>query len=104
MCLWIKENLGADTPLHFSRAFPMYKMISINPTPPQALENCRRIAQECGLKYVYIGNLAGNPAENTVCPKCGKVVIARQGYITSEINLAEGKCKFCGERIDGIWR
>jgi len=104
MCLWIKDNLGADTPLHFSRAFPMYKMTSINPTPPQALENCRRIAQECGLRYVYIGNLAGNPAENTVCPKCGKVAIARQGYIVTEINLSDGKCKFCGERIDGIWR
>ncbi|MDD2752023.1 MAG: AmmeMemoRadiSam system radical SAM enzyme [Candidatus Omnitrophica bacterium] len=104
MCLWIKDNLGAETPLHFSRFYPMYKMVSLNPTPVEVLENARRIALESGLKYVYIGNIAGNPAENTFCPKCKKIVIARSGYMVSEINLVDGKCKFCGERIEGVWR
>lgn len=62
MCLWIKENLGPDTPLHFSRAFPMYKLTSINPTPVETLERARQIALGCGLKYVYIGNVTGHPA------------------------------------------
>jgi len=26
MCRWIKENLGMDTPLHFTRFFPNYKL------------------------------------------------------------------------------
>ena len=26
MCLWIKKELGADTPLHFSRFYPLYKL------------------------------------------------------------------------------
>jgi len=104
MCLWIKENLGTDTPLHFSRAFPMYKLTSINPTPIQTLERARQIALDCGLKYVYIGNVGGNPAENTYCPKCKKIVIRRVGYMILENNLENGKCKYCGEKIEGVWQ
>ncbi|MDD4980846.1 MAG: AmmeMemoRadiSam system radical SAM enzyme [Candidatus Omnitrophica bacterium] len=104
MCLWIKENLGSDTPLHFSRAFPMYKLLSLNPTPVETLEKARRIALDCGLKYVYIGNVAGHPAENTYCPRCKKTVIKRAGYIIAENNLKNGKCKFCGEKIAGVWQ
>ncbi len=103
MCLWIKENLGSDVPLHFSRAFPMYRLTSINPTPVETLERARKIALDCGLKYVYIGNVAGNPAENTYCPKCGKLIIERRGYFILQNNIKDGRCKFCRERIAGVW-
>ncbi|MCK9604264.1 MAG: AmmeMemoRadiSam system radical SAM enzyme [Candidatus Omnitrophica bacterium] len=103
MCLWIKENLGADTPVHFSRSFPMYKLASLNPTPVETLEKARTIALDCGLKYVYIGNLAGNLAENTYCPKCKEMLIERRGYFILQNNIKDGKCKFCGEKIEGIW-
>jgi len=103
MCLWVKENLGADTPLHFSRFTPMYKLIALNPTPVETLEKARQIALDCGLKYVYIGNVPGHAGENTYCPRCKKIVIARSGFTVSEINLVSGKCKFCGEKIEGIW-
>jgi pyruvate formate lyase activating enzyme len=104
MCLWIKENLGPETPLHFSRFFPMYKLLYLNPTPVQALEKARKIALDCGLKYVYIGNVVGNPAENTYCPKCGKIVIERRGYFVVQDNIVDGKCKFCGYEIKGVWK
>jgi pyruvate formate lyase activating enzyme len=104
MCLWIRENLGQDTPVHFSRFLPLYKLIALNPTPVATLEKAREIALDCGLKYVYIGNVAGHPGENTYCPHCKKAVIKRVGYTITEINLIDGKCKFCGERIDGVWR
>jgi len=103
MCLWIKENLGADTPLHFSRAFPLYKLTNINPTPYDTLVKVRQIALDCGLKYVYIGNVGGNPAENTYCPRCKNIVIRRVGYTILENNLENGKCKFCKEKIEGVW-
>ena len=104
MCLWIKENLGADTPLHFSRAFPVHKLTSINPTPVETLNKARQIALDRGLKYVYIGNLGGNPAENTYCPRCNGIVVKRVGYTILSNDLTGGKCKFCGESIAGIWR
>ncbi|MFA5411306.1 MAG: AmmeMemoRadiSam system radical SAM enzyme [Candidatus Omnitrophota bacterium] len=103
MCLWIKENLGADTPLHFSRFWPMYKLVALNPTPLETLDKAREIALAAGLKYVYIGNVAGHFAESTYCPRCKKVLIERKGYFISENNLKNGKCKFCGEKIEGVW-
>lgn len=104
MCLWIRENLGPDTPLHISRFFPMYKMISLNPTPVATLEKLRQVALDCGLRYVYIGNVAGHPAENTYCPKCKRLLIERRGYFIGENNVVDGKCKYCKERIAGVWR
>jgi len=104
MCVWIKENLGADTPLHFSRAFPMYKLTSLNPTPLETLERAKKIALNSGLKYVYIGNVPGQSLENTYCPKCGKLLIERKGYFVLQNNIKDGKCKFCGETIEGIWK
>lgn len=104
MCLWIKENLGPDTPLHFSRFFPMYKLTNLAPTPVETLEKARKIALDCGLKYVYIGNLVGNLAENTYCPKCKSLLIERRGYFILQNNIEDGKCKFCGEKIAGVWR
>lgn len=104
MCAWIKDNLGEDTPLHFSRFHPMYKMAHLIPTPADTLEKAGRIAKEAGLKYVYIGNLPGNSAENTFCPRCGKIVIKRQGFFVMENNLLYGKCRFCGEEIKGVWK
>ncbi len=104
MCLWIKDNLGADTPLHFSRFFPMYKLLGLNPTSVETLETARKIALDCGLKYVYIGNVPGHIAENTYCPKCKKAVIKRAGYMVEEVDLAQGRCKFCQEKIGGVWQ
>ncbi|MDD5730537.1 MAG: AmmeMemoRadiSam system radical SAM enzyme [Candidatus Omnitrophica bacterium] len=103
MCSWIKENLGADVALHFSRFQPMYKLLALNPTPVQTLEKARQIALNCGLKYVYIGNVPGNAAESTFCPKCAKLLVERRGYFVIQNNIENGKCKFCGEKIDGVW-
>jgi pyruvate formate lyase activating enzyme len=104
MCLWIKENLGTDIPVHFSRFFPTYKLINLNPTPVATLEKARQIALDCGLKYVYIGNVAGHSGENTYCPNCKKLLIERRGYFILQNNIENGHCKFCGEKIEGIWK
>lgn len=103
MCLWIKDNLGPDVPVHFSRFWPMYKMNTLDPTPPETLERLREIAGECGLNYIYIGNVAGNPAESTYCPGCGEIVVKRSGYMIQEVNLKDGRCKFCSTKIAGVW-
>jgi len=103
MCLWIKVNLGSDTPLHFSRFTPMYKMLALSPTPVETLDKARQIALDCGLKYVYIGNVWEHPAENTYCPRCKKIVIRRVGFSVLENHLRNGRCAFCQEKIAGVW-
>jgi len=57
MCRWMVDNGMEETPLHFSRFFPRYRMHDIPPTPVQTLRNARQIAMDEGLKYVYLGNV-----------------------------------------------
>lgn len=103
MSIWIKENLGRNIPLHFSRFYPMYKLKNLPPTPVETIERLRKIAISSGLNYVYIGNIFGNPGESTYCHKCRKTIIKRHGYFILENNLQNGKCKFCKQKIPGVW-
>jgi len=57
MCQWITDNGLADAPLHFSRFFPRYKMQNIPPTPLRTLQAARQVAQEEGMRNVYLGNV-----------------------------------------------
>ena len=103
MTSWVKANLGPDTPIHFSRFFPMYKLTDLSPTPLETLLLARDIAKEEGLYYVYIGNVPAKNGEDTFCPVCGKLLIKRIGYSLLENNISLGKCRFCGAKISGIW-
>ncbi len=57
MCQWIADNLGRDVPLHFTAFHPDYKMLDIEPTPMNTLQEARDIALSKGLHYVYTGNV-----------------------------------------------
>lgn len=103
MCAWIAGELGPDTPLHFSRYHPMYKLKNIPPTPLQSLERAHAVAKKAGLNYVYLGNVAGHEAESTYCPQCGKAVITRYGYRVDARALTDGKCAGCGAPVPGVW-
>lgn len=100
---WVKDNLGEDTPVHFSRFFPMYKLIDLSPTPVSSLILARDIAKRVGLKYVYVGNIPQHLGEDTICPVCSKLLIKRVGYTVLENNIINGKCRFCSAKISGIW-
>ena len=54
---FIADNLSTDVPIHFSRAFPYYKMDSIEPTEKDTLFKAKEIAEDLGMKYVYLGNI-----------------------------------------------
>lgn len=99
----IYNDLGKDTPLHLTRFYPHFKSHQyalFNPTPNELLYKAFDIAKESGLDYVYLGNLPGSSFENTLCPKCLKMVIKRAGLGVKKINLDEkGKCIFCGYSI-----
>jgi pyruvate formate lyase activating enzyme len=75
---WVKKNLGAGTPMHFSRFFPHFRMRDVRPTPVETLRMAADLAKKSGMKYIYVGNVSGE-SENTLCPKCGAAVIERLG-------------------------
>lgn len=102
MCRWIADNLGKDTPLHFSRFYPTYKLPFTPLTSAETLIRAREVAKGEGLNYVYIGNLPESQGQDTVCPKCRKPVIRREGFQVLENRLQNGQCP-CGNAIAGVW-
>ena len=103
MCQWIVDELGEGVPIHFARFYPLYRLSSLPRTPVFTLEQARNTALKAGLQFVYLSRVTGHEAENTFCPGCQKVVIDRKGFIIDELNLSQGKCKFCGTEIPGRW-
>ncbi len=103
MCAWIFHNIGPDNPIHFSRFHPMYKLKSLPQTPVEILEEARKVAQDEGIKFAYIGNVPGVGYGDTMCPRCGNLLVRRIGYLIKENNIENGSCKYCGEEIPGVW-
>ncbi len=99
---WIKDNLGADVPLHFSRFYPQHRLLNLPPTPVEKVVRARQIAMEEGLQYVYTGNVANPEGEATYAPKSREVVIGRQGYFVVRNDLKNGVAPD-GEKIPGVW-
>ena len=103
MCIWIKDNLGTEVPVHFSRFHPTYKLQNLPPTPEETVKKARRICLEAGLNYVYTGNIPDEEGFTTYCPICGKPIIVRKGYTVTENHIDNGKCEYCGAKIPGVW-
>ncbi|WP_292887776.1 AmmeMemoRadiSam system radical SAM enzyme [Methanobrevibacter sp. UBA212] len=57
ICDFVVNELDCNVPLHFSRAFPYYKMNDISPTRPEILFKAKEIALDKGIKNVYLGNI-----------------------------------------------
>jgi pyruvate formate lyase activating enzyme len=105
MCAWLVENIGPDTPLHFSRFRPEHKLTHLPPTPVETLVQARAVARAAGLRFVYLGNVVGVPeAETTFCPGCRKPVIERDIFAVTALKLANGQCPHCQTRVAGVWR
>jgi pyruvate formate lyase activating enzyme len=101
---WVKTNLGGETPMHFSRFFPRYKMRNLPPTSLKTLDMAREIAISEGLHFVYIGNIRSETGQNTYCPGCKSLLIERMGYTILQNRLKDGRCPDCNEEIYGVWK
>lgn len=120
MCRWLVDHGFADSPLHFSRFFPQYKMqgrlsevapgllavkeanACFEPTPLPVLVEARKVAMSQGMRYVYIGNVSLHGAEDTYCPNCGTLLVRRTGYEVATGNF-HGQCPYCGSCVPGVW-
>lgn len=96
---WVHDNLGPDTPLHFTRFNPDWLLIDVSSTPIATLERAHAVAKEEGMRYVYIGNVSSHPLENTYCPECGELLIKRWGFNIDEWLIKDKRCHRCGAEI-----
>lgn len=99
-------SVDKEMPWHVTAFHPDYKMLDTTATPPDTLMHARDIGKAAGLKYVYCGNLSSTYSnyETTSCPKCNKELITRVGFSVTNNNVIEGKCRFCGHKITGVWK
>ena len=94
---WIRQKLGPDTPLHLSAYFPHHKL-KVPRTPVETLTQARDVFQKY-LNFVYLGNVVGQDAGDTVCPDCQTLNVRRQHYLPKLLALDGGKCANCGRDL-----
>jgi pyruvate formate lyase activating enzyme len=96
-------EVDTDIPWHVSRFHPDYRMQDVGATPLEGLHKASSIGKKAGLRYIYIGNVVGEPAE-TLCPGCRHAVIRRRGFWLERNDLRETQCPRCGTRVAGVFR
>ena len=103
LCEWIMGELGDDVPLHFTAFHPDYKMQDRQQTPPETIHRARQTALECGLKYVYEGNIHTREGGTTRCPACNRALVKRGWHSIEQMTIVGGRCPHCGAEIAGRW-
>jgi pyruvate formate lyase activating enzyme len=98
-CDWVIDKLDKNTPIHFSRFHPDYKMNDIPVTSMEILLKIYNISKESGVLFSYLGNVNHGNYENTLCPSCGNLCIERDGYLIKIIGLIDNKCSKCGYKL-----
>jgi len=100
---FIFNELESDTPWHISKFSPniSWKLKNLPETGDDIIYTAYEIGRQVGLKYVYIGNMPGDPKENTYCPKCGQLAIRRMGYHIKRFDN-KGNCASCDKNLDII--
>jgi len=97
---WIYNELGELTPWHVTRFYPHHDMMNSPPTPVSTLERVADIGRKVGLKFVYLGNVAGHGGENTSCYNCGNTIVKRYGYQAEVVGIRGSKCRICGAELN----
>jgi pyruvate formate lyase activating enzyme len=98
---FMAEELGPETPLHFTAYHPDFKLDAPH-TGPETLLRARRQALAGGLRHVYLGNLRLPAGQNTQCTQCGSDVIKRDVYNITGYELTDtGACRRCGCQLQG---
>ena len=97
---FVRDELGTETPLHFSRFFPRHRLATLPPTPEATLDAARQQALAGGLHHVYLGNTTR--AEVTRCAAWGAPLIRRDGFAVVFNRLAQGgRCPDCNTPLYG---
>jgi pyruvate formate lyase activating enzyme len=96
------RSVGVEVPWHVSQFYPAYKMRDVPVTPLETLRRAGEIGRAAGLRYVYEGNVPGEPGEDTNCWQCGALLIDRYGFHVLANRIRNGCCPDCGAAVDGI--
>ena len=98
-------TIDRDLPWHLNGFVPRYRMRDRPPLSAAVLAGAAAGAYACGLRYVYVGNVADRLSElsHTRCPGCYLPVVQRSNYRVLTQRLRDGRCPRCGVAIPGRW-
>ncbi len=99
-------SVSPNIPWHVTAFHKDYRMTDPDNTTAETLIRAAEIGQEAGLRFVYAGNLPGQVGEyeNTYCPHCRELLIARYGYVILDYRITgDGRCPKCGDVVPGLW-
>jgi pyruvate formate lyase activating enzyme len=94
-------SVSPDIPWHVSRFHPIYRLLEAEATPVASVERALQIGRQEGIRYTYSGNIPGHSSEVTVCPRCGDIVLERQGFSLRRNASQAGRCPRCSCRVAG---
>jgi pyruvate formate lyase activating enzyme len=98
-------SVSPHIPWHVTAFHPDYQMRATGRTPAGTLTRAAAIGRDAGLEFVYAGNLPGMTGdnENTYCPSCHTLLVAREGFTVRTMSIRGGRCPRCGHAVPGIW-
>ena len=116
-------SVNKDIPWHISRFHANYKFKDYASTPECTLKLAYDLGINQGLRYVYVGNFGAwgrkirfahhgpHPVaegftgwgQDTLCNKCQKLLIKREGFNILESHLAQNRCIFCQAVLPGLF-
>lgn len=98
LAIWIRDNLGPETPWHITAYYPALQMTE-PPTPPATIHRIASLGRSLGLKQVFAGNVRDSKDSSTLCPGCEGTLIRRSGFRLLENRIKEGCCPDCKYRL-----
>ena len=94
-------RINKEIPWHISRFHPDYKYLDSAATPIETLRMAKKIGEDAGLHYIYLGNVTeGN---DTHCRNCKNLLVKRIVFDIIENNIRDGRCFKCGTAVSGIF-
>ena len=58
--------------------------------------------RRAGLRYIYSRELERGAMLHTICPRCGALAVARDGYRLAASELRDGRCARCDHPVAGV--
>ncbi|PIQ87135.1 MAG: AmmeMemoRadiSam system radical SAM enzyme [Candidatus Omnitrophica bacterium CG11_big_fil_rev_8_21_14_0_20_43_6] len=95
-------SVNREIPWHISRFHADYQFKDYESTSEHTLKLAYDLGVGQGLDYVYVGNF-GAWGQDTLCGKCHKPLIKREGFDILEFHLEQNRCVFCQAPLPGVF-
>jgi pyruvate formate lyase activating enzyme len=93
----LTKRPNKDVPVHIFLFQPFHQLSHLPKQSLAKIMEAKRIARESGIESPYLAGVTGGMHQNTYCPLCGTLLIARTSQEVAEKIIAKGEevSRFC---------